>query len=64
MTEWISVEERLPEHDGRYAIVYKQGMVRRPFIGDYLCVENRWMSMLDAEVTHWMPLPELPKEKP
>jgi len=59
--EWIDVNDRLPEHDGRYAVVYEQRNIRRRFIGDYLCAEERWTSMLDAKVTHWLELPPLPK---
>jgi hypothetical protein len=59
--EWIPVGERLPECDGRYAIIYEQGEVRRRFIGDYLCVERRWTGTLGARVTHWLELPPLPE---
>ena len=60
--EWISVDEKLPKHDGRYAIVYEQGRVRRRFIGDYLCVEEEWMTgSLDVQITHWFELPPLPE---
>ncbi len=64
MEKWISIDERLPKHDGRYAIVYEQGNVRRRFVGVYLCVEKRWTSMLDAKVTHWCNLPPLPNLNP
>lgn len=62
-SKWIDVNERLPKRDGRYAIVYKEGDIRRRFIGDYLCVEKRWMSMLEATVTHWLELPPLPPQE-
>ena len=52
--EWISVKDRLPDTDG-----------------EYLCTWNGYIGVLiyDREqgyfhhnkVTHWMPLPELPK---
>ena len=63
---WIPVSERLPHDDGRYAVVYVQGNVRRRFIADYLVIEKRWTNTLDAEITHWyelLPLPEPPEEE-
>ena len=58
--KWISVEEGVPEYwvdvlavcDGK---VYS----------GWRSLENAWMltSKPNAEVTHWMPLPEPPKEE-
>jgi len=72
MSEWISVKERLPEDDvSVLAVVYgfpKAGIELRGayqfamyvaadgwIIGEYPAWE-------DANVTHWMPLPEPPAE--
>jgi hypothetical protein len=58
---WIPVSERLPVTDGRYAIVYRYGSQVRMFTGDYLCVENRWMTLPDGvEVIYWCEYPEIP----
>lgn len=60
--KWISVEERLPE-DGETALTYKNGIVE---VQVYEKKRNGWIkgnwfwSM--ATVSHWMPLPEPPKE--
>lgn len=57
--EWISVEERLPERNGRYLIIDDEGyMVVASWYKDCgwfipICRAN--------PVTHWMPLPEAPK---
>lgn len=68
---WISVEERLPEGEclagcfahgsygyGEYIIGYVAPY--RESEGNGYCAENSFV-LLD-DVTHWMPLPEPPKE--
>jgi len=60
--EWISVKERMPKTIGDYWVF------RRPQYGFYsmhpMSVREwdgfRWLSR--QEVTHWMPLPDAPKE--
>lgn len=58
--EWISVEDRLPEH-GESVLTYKNGIVD---IQMYEKNRNGWISdnwfWSMATVTHWMPLPEPP----
>lgn len=73
MNEWISVEDRLPIRDCK-VIVYAQ-KVRGGFVRKERFVTTAvfGMTMIDKYyfdfqgngagiVTHWMPLPELPKE--
>ena len=60
--KWIPVTERLPELSGEYLV----------YCGEYdgICVlyyeilktKGKWRSNW-KEVTHWMPLPEPPKEE-
>lgn len=64
---WISVKERLPEEwqeaDGtlvNYQIYMPEYGVD---IGNYMKPAKAWVCMgLPCKVTHWMPLPEPPKE--
>lgn len=56
MSEWISVKERLPE-DAKDEYV----LVACNYHGEII-VETRKKWNLDSSVTHWMPLPEPPKE--
>ena len=66
MTKWISVEDRLPER-GTEALVYYQGRM-----GKYIACgtyENKcnpgWSEFQSGRsiyVTHWMLLPDPPKE--
>lgn len=67
MSEWISVREKLPElFRGVLAYCPK----RQNIYELYLNLRGEWHffdmtvagALLDEEVTHWMPLPEPPKE--
>lgn len=55
--EWVSVEERLPEQDGKYIVYTRTGFTGLSY---YYALEGafgfeRW------DATHWMPLPQPPK---
>ena len=62
---WISVQDRLPEV-GRYVVCIAK---RNPFSRFMPMVarieKNGWVNPITeqyiSEVTHWMPMPELPK---
>lgn len=58
LPRWISVKEQLPEH-GQEVIVYT-GNVLKPVVMAY----QFWNPKYDtwAHVTHWMPMPEGPRE--
>lgn len=63
--KWIPVSERLPEKWGS-AIVYRKGehysMLRyTPALGWHF-YDPEWGDVEVYDVTHWMPLPEPPKE--
>ena len=66
---WISVEERLPEPEKEVIILNKRKHIDIDFLtddGDDRCYwwksdETIWCD--DDEITHWMPIPELPKEE-
>lgn len=64
--EWISVEERLPEK-GRVVLVYisdRKSIMLTHFFDDFSLVRVGMESGFSGHgVTHWMPLPEPPKEK-
>ena len=55
MAEWIPVSERLPPEETR--VLAFDGDVD-VFESEYCCGKWEW----DANVTHWMPLPESPQE--
>lgn len=59
---WISVKNMLPEENGRYLVSVVEGYMEL-----YLWIDGVWFSSVlnvcdDGFVTHWMPLPEPPKE--
>lgn len=66
--KWISVEKRLPEDDNVFVLcAVKDGSETFATEGWYL-KRNGHISPLDenytfGDVTHWMPLPEPPKEE-
>lgn len=77
MSEWISVDDRLPDETGRYLAVKKRfapdelGGNRTDIVILRFFVDNGfrmptyipdWINEeINDEVTHWMPLPEPPK---
>jgi hypothetical protein len=67
MPKWISVEERLPEQGKRYLVLGYFHATNKPFIEIlWHDAHDLWWNRLykgDYSVTHWMPLPEPPKEE-
>ena len=78
-THWISVTERLPEENGRYLVRYVrdidlEGGVHSDEVRTMRFVDAQWRFpficnpdvrkfVTREKVTHWMPLPEPPKEE-
>lgn len=59
--EWVSVEERLPEHLKDVIALYRNGRIDIDWVdssGDF-----KFGSLFDG-VTHWMPLPAPPDRRP
>lgn len=58
---WIPVSESLPE---KFQIVLRLRNCRDAFGFECVMRNGGWLNddVLDAPVTHWMPLPEPPKE--
>ena len=73
-SQWISVEERLPETTDEFGrsedvLILDENGWRT--VAMYCMPENKWYLSIGAiqgeceypfEITHWMPIPELPKE--
>lgn len=56
---WISVDERLPEDD-HTVLVWSHRNSKEYFnVYDH----GKWVIMETEDITHWMPLPEPPKEE-
>lgn len=57
---WISVKDRLPEDNVR-VLVYSQTL--KAMFVDKITDKKWWVLPEAYEVTHWLPLPEKPKEE-
>ena len=65
MSEWISVDDRLPEytaHAGskQFVLVIANSQLG---IHEVMYVNRKWLfsTGIEVKVTHWMPLPEPPE---
>ena len=58
-SEWISVDERLPEKDVRVLVYLNTDLSYTKIDTDSL--DDRGFVRWYKDVTHWMPLPEAPK---
>lgn len=59
MPRWIPVTERCPEKSGDY-LVFDD--CRNLYVNEWHCLLKKWQYD-DSRITHWMPLPEPPKEE-
>ena len=71
--QWVSVKERMPE-EGKMMLVAVNGKPHKNItlknaveLAEYTASEGwileMWPEWTGAEITRWMPLPELPKEE-
>lgn len=68
MPKWIDVKERLPERDDYYLCAVRDDFVYPFVVIKYFCngefdITDWYKENCGRKVTHWMPLPEPPKEK-
>lgn len=63
--EWISVKDRLPEeYKGKYLCYIPGYGIGVASYFKYAVWNGRWSLMgFSVKVTHWMPLPQQPKEE-
>ena len=61
-TRWIPVEERLPNPKQNVLAYSPKSGIAEADYADGFWMQYRWSSVMDG-VTHWMPLPKLPKEE-
>ena len=58
-SEWISVDDRMPNREGTYLVYTWKGHILMCNCFDYFL--NGKLRFDNYTVTHWMPLPEPPK---
>ena len=64
MSEWIDVNERLPENNLNQVLVIVQDEGYEPYVTIRYYQEGMFLAagvFREEGVTHWMPLPEPPK---
>ena len=61
MEQWISVKERLPEKDGSYIV--RSSLTGKVFTAHFWTGNGTWSGSAKTYISHWMPLPEPPKEE-
>ena len=72
MTKWIKCSERLPTKEevgkdfGWFLVVHKDcprsDMSRYDGYEEDRSYEHGWKYSIDYNITHWMPLPEMPND--
>ena len=64
---WISVEDKLPDKSNRYLVYFGKGIGTTTKTAYWLRTKQKWMGSeahsTITDITHWMPLPEPPKEE-
>ena len=68
MAEWIDVNERLPNKEGDYLCVMADDckspfVIIKRFVNGMFFLSEWYKENVGRKVTHWMPLPEPPKEE-
>ena len=66
MTDWIPVGERLPEENSK-VIIYSKVLFFDVEVDCGILFDGEWQTITNGgwdscEPTHWMPLPEAPKD--
>lgn len=62
--EWISVKEKLPEPHVPVLVNAKTGPLKGNAIL-FVATDKKWHDgwiVYDGEITHWIPIPELPED--
>ena len=59
MSEWISVDDRLPEYGDKILVHLDYGDIKGILLEEYS--GTKFWSRAFNNVTHWMPLPEPPE---
>lgn len=60
LRKWVSVKDRLPPED-TLVLVYVERFDEAPSMSTDVVVGGQWMRY-PVDITHWMSLPETPKE--
>ena len=70
VNDWIPCSERFPEKHGEYMVFFGMynytlngtDVIDKRYYGEKSDGTIGWHSLCSSEITHWMPLPDPPKE--
>lgn len=62
MSEWISVNNRLPDTKGNYICLFDSGVVDAFDFDPAIDSKDYWGYTAGEVVTHWQPLPDPPEK--
>lgn len=67
--DWIKCSEKMPENNKNVLVVIKEDGYTDICVGEtygegnWMINGEQWYEKSDPAITHWMPLPKLPKEE-
>lgn len=59
--DWISVKDRLPETEDHVLCCTQSKKGGQNIVRGYYRRDGLWVSGMNSNVTHWMPLPDPPE---
>ena len=59
---WHDAEKDPPKETDCYIVRIDYGVGQMTTMREYVSSEGKWLKSIEEKITHWMPMPEPPKE--